>query len=366
VKRKRAAVTLALLATTSSAPTALCAEVQRESCSAASGFRLLCGQDRPEDLARVPGTRWLIASGFSNGAGLKLVDTTARTLLPAYRGLPLERGGATQEHPQCDEAPDPALFNAQGLSLRTSDQGRHRLYVVNHGGRESIEVFDVDARDDVPTLAWRGCVRLPAGLAANSVAAYSDGTLVATVLVHPGDTYADFVEGRDTGGVYEWRPGSAGFELLPGTHLPGNNGIETATDDSGFFVVAFGRHAVLRYSRHDRGAAPIESIAPGFMPDNVHRHGDRLIAAGMVYDEPACGGTRRVIDGKADPMHCHRGSVVAELDPATMAFRILDYAPPDPVFNGVSSAVVVGDELWLGSYQSECLAWRRLSAPQPR
>jgi hypothetical protein len=180
------------------------------------------------------------------------------------------------------------------------------------------------------------------------------------VLVHPGDTYADFVEGRNTGGVYEWVPGSEGFQLIPGTQLPGNNGIETAQDDSGFFVVAFGRHSVLRYSRRDRTAPPVEAVAPGFMPDNIHRHGDRLITAGMMYDEPACGGTRKIIDGKADDMRCHRGTFVAELDPQTMTFRVVAYMTPDARFNGASAAVLVDEELWIASYQKDCIAVRSL------
>jgi hypothetical protein len=252
------------------------------------------------------------------------------------------------------------LLNVQGLSLRDAGAGHYTLYAANHGGRESIEVFGVDAKPEVPALTWQGCVMLPPSLAANSVAAYSDGTLLVTVLAHPGRTCADFVEGRNTGGVYQWRPGNSGFKLIPGTELPGNNGIETAVDDSGFFVVAFGRHAILRYSRDDPSAPPVQSMAPGFMPDNIHRDGGRLLTAGMVYDEPACGGIRKVIDGKADEMKCHRGTVVAELDPGSMNFRIIAYSPPDPVVNGASAAVIIGKQLWVASYQSDCLAYRTL------
>jgi hypothetical protein len=207
---------------------------------------------------------------------------------------------------------------------------------------------------------WQGCVLLPSGLAANSVTTYSDGTILITVLVHPGDTYADFVEGRNTGAVYEWQPGRLGFEMLPGTELPGNNGIESAADDSGVFVVAFGRHAILRYSKNDPASEPIEVVAPGFMPDNIHWDQGKLITAGMVYDEPACGGKRKIIDGVADGMRCHRGTVVAELDPATMNFRTIAYSSPDPAFNGASAAVIVDKELWIASYQSDCVVYRSL------
>jgi hypothetical protein len=76
----------------------------------------------------------------------------------------------------------------------------------------------------------------------------------------------------------------------------------------------------------------------------------------MRYDEPACGGLRKIIDGKADDMRCHRGYTVAQLDPVTMDFHILDSAGPNPNFNGVSAAVFVGKQLWLGSYQAERVA----------
>lgn len=334
--------------------------VTHADCSPSSGFDYVCGQTRPEDLARIPGTRWIIASGFSEGAGLKLVDTANLSLRAANVAAPTEVRPDAHRFPDCASPPDPQLLNVQGLNLRAAGKHHYTLYAANHGGRESIEVFEVNAQADIPGLTWQGCVMLPPSLAANSVASYADGTLLITVLVHPGKTFADFVEGRNTGDVYSWQPGTSGFELIPGTELPGNNGIETAADDSGFFVVAFGRHAVLRFSRYEIDAAPVQSVAPGFMPDNIHWDEGRLITAGMMYDEPACGGTRKIIDGKADTMQCHRGTVVAELDPDTMNFRIIAYSPPDPAFNGASAAVLVGNRLWLGSYQSDCLAYLTL------
>ena len=35
------------------------------------------------------------------------------------------------------------------------------LFAVLHGGRESVEVFDVDARPDTPTLTWIECAGAP-------------------------------------------------------------------------------------------------------------------------------------------------------------------------------------------------------------
>ncbi len=142
----------------------------------------------------------------------------------------------------------------------------------------------------------------PAGQVGNSVASFADGTILVTVLTRPGTSIADFVEGRNTGVVLRWRPGSTSFAPMPGTELPGNNGLEVDPDERHFYVVAFGWHAVAVFDR-ERTEGPDRVIsAPDFMPDNLHWTQGRLLLAGMRYDEPACGGTRKVIDGVADPM----------------------------------------------------------------
>ena len=55
-------------------------------CAPANGWNLICGNQNPEDLVPLPGTRWLIASGMTEGAGLKLVDTDAKTAQVFYTG----------------------------------------------------------------------------------------------------------------------------------------------------------------------------------------------------------------------------------------------------------------------------------------
>jgi len=329
-------------------------------CNPTGGLHFVCGAEHPEDLAHVPATPWLIASGFSDGAGLKLIDTRDDSLRRWYTGAPRQIRPDSSAFPGCPTPPDPAVFNAHGMSLRPAGEGVYTLYVVNHGGRESIEVLTVDSREPEPTLAWKGCVVLPSGMAANSVAAFHDGTILATVLTRPGTTITDFVAGKRTGLVLSWRPGTRQFDALKGTELPGNNGLETSADDKAFYVVAFGWHAVVAFSRAHPGKPLWRAVAPGFMPDNIHWDGGRLIAAGMQLDEPACGGTRKIVAGKADDMRCHRGYTVAQLDPATRSFRILAYSEPNAEFNGVSAAVIVHDELWLGSYQADRLAHRPL------
>jgi hypothetical protein len=340
-------------------------------CRPVNQLHFVCGAHHPEDMVRIPGTRWVIVSAFASHGGLEVLDTRALTLrrwyIPATgpTGATGERAaGRRLGAAHCPGPIDGADLDTQGLSLRVLRPGRYRLYAVNHGGHESIEIFVVTMAGGVPVPQWRGCVLMPSGDAANAVSSYPDGTIIATVLNVPGTTKADFVRGKPTGGVFEWRPGTDGFRLLPGTELPGNNGLTASPDGRRFYVVAFGLHAIYMYSRSDTRRPIRAATAPGFMPDNVHwDDGDgRLIAAGMTYDEPACGGIRKIINGHADPMLCHRGYMVATLDPQTLHFTVIARGGPNPAFNGATTGLVVGNRLWISSYQADRVAYRSISS----
>lgn len=339
------ALALALVA----APTGAAA-----ACAPDPALDYICGPQKPEDVLALPGTPWLIASGFAPGAGLKLVDTRKRSVARWYTGASAQI--ASDGTRTCPAPLDPALFNARGLSLRSTGRRRWQLLVVNHGGREAIEQFDVTLRKGRPVLRWRGCLTMPAGQVGNSVAAFADGTILVTVLTRPGTSIADFMLGRPTGGVWQHRPGTPGFTLLPGTELPGNNGLEVDPDGRHFYVVAFGWHAVLVFDRRDTRAPVARIVARDFMPDNIHWSGSRLLLAGMRLDEPACGGLRRIENGVADPMLCHRGWVVGEVDRARRRIVTIAQGGPQPGFNGLSAATFASGTLWLGSFQSDRLA----------
>lgn len=347
-------------------------------CAPANGLNFVCGAQNPEDLVLIPDTRWLIASGMTAGAGLKLVDTAAKTARPFYTGSTAQQRPDKTLFPNCPAPPDVRTFNAHGLYLRRNQaQGLYRLYVVSHAPLESIQVFTVDARSAEPSLTWTGCVPMPEGskaysnigsqpssrVAANSVAAFSDGTIIATIPQRPGSTNAQRLRGESTGDVVEWKPGTAEFRVIPGTQLAGNNGIEISLDEREFYVVSFGTHTVVIFSRADPSKPLRQTQAPAFMPDNLRWSGDRLIAAGPWYDEPACGGTRLAVVDNPVLTACHRGYVVAQLDPKTLTWTVLAYATPNPNIAVVSTGVVVGDTLWIGAANSEGIGYQPLPKP---
>src|SRR5690606_16482871 len=132
---------------------------------------------------------------------------------------------------------------------------------------------------------------MPDGLEANSVAAFADGTLLATVLILPGKTFAQSLAGEPTGAVFQWSPGDDGFTLVEGTELPANNGIETSADGRAFYVASSGLHTITAFARGNPARVLGTSRALPFTPDNLHRGPDgRLYTAGMADDVPECGG----------------------------------------------------------------------------
>jgi len=338
--------------------TAVAPGANQGQCAPAGEYEFVCGPANAEDLVIIPGTAWVISSAMAQGAPLYLVDSRTRS----WQGLyPAESAGAEFDaatYPSCPGTPDLSNFNTHGLNLRQHADGSMTLYAVSHGGREAIEVFVIRDPSGTPALTWVGCVPMPEGLEANSVASFADGSLVATVLIHPGRTFEDSVAGRPTGGVYEWSPGDAAFTLVEGTALPGNNGIEVSADGSEFFVVSSGLLTVVAFehsnpSRQLRTTVPLEIV-----PDNVHMAPDgRLVTAGTVIDEPACGQfpSPEEFDIEAYAQ-CPRGFIAYAIDPASMRSEILARGAATPSFSNATMALEVGDEVWVGTFSGDRIA----------
>ncbi len=240
-----------------------------DGCNPSGGLEFVCGLKNPEDLVAVPGTKWILASGMAAGVGITLIDSRDGSHSQGYPGDSPSVKHDTL-YTECQTPPDSAKLETHGLNLRVGANGRPTLYAVAHGARESIEVFDVETAGAKPKLTWKGCVPMPEGLAANSVASFADGGLVATVLLMPGKTFADSIARKPTGAVYEWAPGKHGFELMRGSELPGNNGIEVSGDGKQIFVVSSGLQTIVALA-HANPTMRLGTTRPlPFTPDNVH------------------------------------------------------------------------------------------------
>jgi sugar lactone lactonase YvrE len=146
--------------------------------------------------------------------------------------------------------------------------------------------------------------------------------------------------GNVTGGVYEWHPGGE-LALVPGTELSGANGIALSDDERYMYVAAIGGAELVRF---DRRATPVtkENVALPIRPDNV-RWGDD----GKLY---TAGGDREAPASCAMPPYRPGWSVVA-VDPSTLAVERVTGAPAGVALSGVSVALPVGDEIWIGTFR---------------
>jgi hypothetical protein len=327
-------------------------------CTPSGGLNFVCGMSNPEDLVQIPKTRWIVASGMSEGSGMYLIDSEAKTAQRVF--------GSTffkLKHDKAAYGACPADFDAQkaslhGLSIRAGQGGKSKLYATNHGGRETIEAFEVDASGATPTITWVGCAPMPEGLAANSVSSFSDGSIITTVLTTAGKTIADALAGRNTGAVYLWSPGATAFRVLPGTELPGDNGIEVSADDKEFYVVASGSKRIVAFSRANPSKALRFAQLKEFAPDNVHWTSDgRLITGGMNDNEPACGGAPT---GEGSLRGCPRGYIIATVDPKSMVATELARGPANPAFSAATIGLLSGGNLWIGSFYADRVGYRAL------
>jgi hypothetical protein len=329
------------------------AQAQDTGCEAQSGVEFVCGPKNAEDLVAVPETSWIIASGMAAGSGLYLIDSRSAS----WSALEPRVGHDATTFPRCTTPPEPATLITHGLNIRAGEGGHSSLYVVAHGARESIEVYDVDASATRPTLTWKGCVLLPEGLAANSVASFADGSLVTTVLFMPGTTFADAMNKKPTGAVFEWSPGDASFEVVQGSELSANNGIEVSPDGREIYVASSGLQTIVAFARSNP-TRQLRTTGPlPFTPDNVHLAPDgRLLTAGMKNEVPECGGTPGPQHDLEKLAACPRPSIGLAVDPATMATTVLVETPKISGFSNATMVLITEDRYWFGTFSGNRIA----------
>ena len=291
-------------------------------------IRVVCGPVSPEDLVALPESPWVIVSGMESDGFLYATDTRdhhSATLFPSASFASRPRAS----YSNC-RGPMTSGFQPHGLSLRPGPNGRHTLYVVRHGAREAIEIFEVDARGAMPFVVWVGCVEAPEGVTFNSVAALPGGGFAATHFNRP------------LGALWEWHAG-AGWTKVPGSETNGPNGLVVSADGRWFYIGGWGTRSLIRLSR---GQTPVQmdAVDVGFHIDNVRWAPDgSLLAAGHVGNTPesifACLGQQQCDDIT---------SRVARVDPERLtAEEIVRYPSSDQFILG-TVALQVGDEIWLG------------------
>jgi hypothetical protein len=312
-------------------------------CGPVGSVQFVCGQDAPEDLVLVPGSDWVIASVFSNNGGIRVIDTRARATTTAYPSATAKERLDAKIYDSCPGAPDAAqkaAFRTHGLAIRAGRNSVHTLYAVHHGKRESIEVFEVDARVKPPAFTWIGCAVAPDPIGLNEVVALPDGGFIATDFLARGIDTAGrgrMLEGQNNGALWEWHTGK-GWTMVPGSEASGANGLEVSKDGKWLYVAAWGSQNFFRVSR---GQSPVKrDVVPlGFRVDNIRWAPDgSLLAAGQGGVAPA------------------QTTNVVKINPGTLKVQEILRHPNTPEFGSGTVALQVGKEIWVGSFRGDRIA----------
>jgi len=316
-------------------------------CGVHGDIEILCGTRSPEDLEATPDGKFLILGEFLNGRGgaggasLVQFDLAKKTYskIPVTSEPRKDWGDANCPGPIGD-----ALI-PHGISLLKRTSGAIQLYVVNHGGRQSIEMFELKPVNGSWSAIWHGCVVTMFEF--NDVAAEPDGGFIAT---HPTSMQAPGgrggLTGAPSGWVAQWTS-AKGEQELPGTRAGYPNGVLVSADGRYMYFNAWTAKEVHKYDLKDGKETAV--IKLDFMPDNLTwtpKH--QILAAGVKGTGGECPA------GSGEP--CIQGFGVAEIEPAKMTSKtIFDSHGKGALISGVSVALEVGNSLYIGAFQGDRL-----------
>ena len=317
--------------------------------------RYICDVRNAEDLLAIRGTAWVLAGRLTDPptqGGFYLIDAKSGAAKPAAADFKAPKAPIYSE---CPGPPAKDEFAAHGLAIRYGTGSKHELYAVNHNARQSIEVFDLELSGSQPELSWKGCVVVPPAVMPNSVAPLPDGGFVVTSFGIRTDpqTYQKAMAGGVSGFVARWAPG-AGWSEVPGTQFSANNGIAVSEDGRRLFVTGWGDRKLHVISL---GEIPYTHQAldlGAIHPDNIRAAPDgRLLITGQAA-------TPAAIFACANLSSCEVGFKVIAVDPSSMAIELLLDEPGSPSFGGASAAILIDDELWVGTFSGSRIARYRL------
>jgi hypothetical protein len=326
-------------------------ETEALGCVNDANITYLCGPANAEDILQIGESEWLLASGMNgelsgNGINGSLhlinhIDKTYEVLFPSENPV-IEQD--MEMFANCPGPIDTSNISIHGLTMQTLDTGpdHYRVYITSHGAREAIEVFDVDAFLK-PTVKWVGCIPVPATSWSNSITILADGGFYATQFMDlVSDSIENVVAEEITGHVFEWHPGGE-VTVVPNTHLSGANGIVISDDERWLYVAAFGTREIVRF---DTSVVPMskETVALRIAPDNLRWSAEGTLYTAGNFAVEECANT-----------DCGAGWGVYEIDPDSLEAELISSIDASAALGDASSALVVGDEIWVGTFDGDRL-----------
>jgi hypothetical protein len=330
------------------------------SCEPADDIRPDCRFQNPEDLVTSPAGDYIIVSQYGDLAGGRPGN------LVAYAPEPGGGGGAIVPlFPDADHvqpttgwgevdctAPDADRFAPHGIDIEQLVTGEHALYVVNHGGRESVEMFEVLEHGGAIETIWRGCVMAPGDGYFNDLVVMRSGEFrVSQMFPRGANTILTVVRmqalGYVPGFVYHWSPAN-GFERLQGTDAKFANGVEKSADERFLFVNDYFGNQVVKVDTETGTRVGAVEVAS---PDNLSWSptGELLVAShhGGVSGTLSC--------NELESGSCGFRFQVVAIDPEALTSRVLLDREGAPM-GAATVALPFKDAVYLGTFAGDRIA----------
>jgi sugar lactone lactonase YvrE len=324
-------------------------------CAPADGAEFLCGAANVEQLVRVDGTRWAVGSSAAGGPAqlapvyfLDLKKQKATALDPTS----VKVAPDAKAYPGCPGPPDFANLQSLGIEYEKV-HGHDRLIVISHGGGFSVQVFDMALRGGrVPALTWIGCVLPPdEHFWPDAAAGLPDGGMLVTSLYDPVDpNFTSALEsGEPYGRLAEWHADSGWKDVYPGT-FAGPNGVILSKGHATAYVANWSGK---RVTRVDRRTGKTATVDLPMLVDNLawNEDGTKILAGGQtdtIEQGFGCTGSPTI--------NCNIHFAVYEIDPQTLAKKLIVGPTVLGVMGGGTGALQYHDTLWLTSYRSDRIA----------
>lgn len=322
-------------------------------CEPVAGITPICAIQAPEDIELAPGGRYLLMSHYAGlpatgVGGIGLFDTKTGLHELLYPG-PRTDGVADWGSDNCPGSPGEAIAS-HGIHLSQRDGGQWQLLVVNHGGRESIEFFQLQMVNDKPAVRWRGCVVMPGSAFLNDVVALPGGGLLATQMMDKNDpsSMQSAMAGGVSGHVWEWHPGTQ-VSIMKGSISPFPNGIQISPDGRYVYLNIYIRGELWKIERSSGRRVGMINI-PG--PDNSQWAADgRLLVTSHTglasYDVNRCTSLKQGF--------CPLAFQVVAVDPDTLETEVIyDHDGSAPMGAG-TVAQQLGMQLYIGTFAGDRL-----------
>ena len=328
-------------------------EMHISGCEPLGDIHPVCGMQTPEDIAALPDGRHLLLAhfgGMHDGTGsLGLFDTrTEETthLFPPGNGK-IDTADREWGEPGC-EPPPLDKFSPHGTHLQQLADGRWRYLVVNHGGRETIELFELLEEGADSTLAWRGCVPAGPDTFMNDVVGLSNGDLIYTRMFHNGGFLEQLLSyvGKNTGDLWRWNRES-GLRILPGTDARQPNGIEIAPDERHVFANMYFNGEVWKV---DAQTGEVVATAPVASGDNSAWGSDGRLW--VVTHQDSLANLLFCFEDQTTP--CGAGFEIFAIDPQTMREESV-FAHRGAPMGAATIAVPQAGRVYMGSFVGDRL-----------